>query len=358
LRRAFALGAAALFAIACKGNPVGEAPSGGGGGGAGGSVGGSAGASGGAGGSVGGSAGASGSAGAGGSAGCSGICPPEILVPAISDGADGIALDATNVYYGSGLAVFAVDKTGGNPKQLTSVQTAVHEVAVDASTVFFTAGAHTLYSVSKSGGSAQILDASGGTEQYNDIATDGVHVYYTVTKDMSSYDGDLRRVPVGGGASEVVSSVSGSDPKGIALDGTDAYFANSLGGKILKAPKDGSQWTQVVSGPIRPQSIAVGQSLIYYCDSQASAGYGAKAGGTSTIVAGGSPGRDVVLDPSFVYWTSPSSGTVSRSGLGSGTSVPLVTSYGEPWSIAVDASGVYFTLSGVSTFGAVVRIAK
>jgi hypothetical protein len=104
-------------------------------------------------------------------------------------------------------------------------------LALDATNLFFAdSGKGMIGRVAKTGGATQMLVS--GEANVQGLAVDDTHVYW------SSFVGNaIKRILKGGGAIEVVSAAS--DPRTLAVDSADVFWANQGTGKVLKAPKQG-----------------------------------------------------------------------------------------------------------------------
>lgn len=154
--------------------------------------------------------------------------PPIVL--GTTQGAWSIAMDSTRVYWSTLFAgaVFSAPIGGGAPTALVSEFTAPAELAIVGDRLFFgsvnDAGVHV---VPIAGGATTALVAKGGFG----IAADDIHVYF------GEYDGRLARVPLGGGAPEVL-GIGSATPSDIALTSTSVYWAAAAtDGQILKVAK-------------------------------------------------------------------------------------------------------------------------
>ena len=107
-------------------------------------------------------------------------CQPTTLAT-LQDGAAGIALDTTRVYWASPIkgTVSSIAKAGGTVAPLASGQAGAAYVAVDGVSVYFTtfqAPSGTISKVPLAGGAPTVLTAT--TRAANGIATDGGRVYW------------------------------------------------------------------------------------------------------------------------------------------------------------------------------------
>jgi hypothetical protein len=85
------------------------------------------------------------------------------------------------------------------------------------------------------GGSTPVTLASGQVEP-DYIAVDGTSVYWTAPGVMTN-EGTVMKVPVGGG--EITTLASGQMvPRGIAVDDSSVYWTNEAAGTVIKlSPK-------------------------------------------------------------------------------------------------------------------------
>src|ERR1019366_8967904 len=124
-------------------------------------------------------------------AGCAST--PTTLANGLFGGpADGLALDAGNVYWtDSGLGtVNKISKSGSNSTPIALIQSKPLGIAVDATNVYW----------------------------------------------ANSGDGTIMKAPVGGGTAATVASGQ-SGPAGVALDATFVYWTNQTGGTVMRIAK-------------------------------------------------------------------------------------------------------------------------
>jgi hypothetical protein len=352
--RWLALGVVLL--VACEGDPVGEGTSDGGGGSA---PDASAGASGSSGGGSAGSGGSSGSAGTSGSGGSSGSAGDggNVLVPG-PEGAQGLAVDATHVFYGKGLEVWRVPKSGGNAEKVSAGTVKVREIAVDDQNVYFLDGDKTIRRATKTGGTAApVVQGAGGFEQFGDIATDGAYVYYSSVEDQINFAGSVNRVAVSGGIPQQIQKEIGADePRGIYLYAGEIYWANHKSGELKKEAVAGDSPTLLTTGANGPWRVAANATHVFWTESNGSLGY-KQYGGVYMVVSGASgPGDDLVLDDKNVYFSAPSASRVYATPLATDSAF-VIAECSTPRALATDAAAVYVACEGGGE-SAVLRVAK
>jgi hypothetical protein len=162
----------------------------------------------------------------------------------IAQGLDGfalLALDATDVYYGTdGFAPPAelrrVSRTGGVPQTCAQMPENVNAIAVDDANVYWTtsfakAGGPALMSVPKAGGPPAVLVTAQADNQSSAVlAVDDTYVYWAPPK-----AGTLVRFPKGGGPATTLFDVGyGTAFSGVVVNDTAIYASTwDLQGQIL-----------------------------------------------------------------------------------------------------------------------------
>jgi len=180
---------------------------------------------------------------------------PQAVVPT---GATDFVVDANNLYWtevvvtdagGPGPSneeIVKMPLDGGGQTVLTSGIAGATSMAVDRANLYWFSGG-SLSAVPIAGGSPLALAAFQGmfspNGQFNEIATDGANVYFTLA---TATPANVVRVPIDGGAVTTIAAGQ-NNPEGVAVDGTSVYwvdmggameFPNGSPGSIMKlSPK-------------------------------------------------------------------------------------------------------------------------
>jgi hypothetical protein len=168
----------------------------------------------------------------------------------------GIAVDATSVYWAATAdgKVMKVDKNGGVALTLASGDAPLL-ITVDDANVYWTQY-RAVMKVPTAGGTAvqlaTALDPAG-------IAVDGNNVYFTTG------DGKIMQVPKNGGDALTLASDLGNDPWAIAVDGENVYGASITNGTIVKIPVGGGA-SQVLASADYPMGVAVDANYVYWAE--------------------------------------------------------------------------------------------
>lgn len=286
----------------------------------------------------------------------------------------GIAVDATSVYvalYGESRIVkipLAGVSDGGQEVTIASQQSQPNRVAVDGSNVYWT-----LYRAPLAGlpdaGSPFLVGSS--AKPWN-LALDGDNVFWTDVSYGQSNGTVFRSLRTGlpeGGPLVVAPGAAAS--YGVAVRGGYVYWADSLGGRVLRASPDGSTQTELVRGEGTVYFVAVNDTTVYWTTDtevrSAPAG-GLPDGGAAHVVATGQKRPwSIALDATSIYFTTVGGaqtmdGTVARcplAGCPGGVTKPLADHLDHPDGIALDDSSIYWTNGGDGQLdGMVMKLVK
>jgi hypothetical protein len=170
------------------------------------------------------------------------------------------------------------------------------------------------------------------------IAVDATNVYVAET-----IGGSVVKVPIGGGA-PVVLATKQSAPTGIVVDGANVYWTNQNGGSVMKVPIGGGAPVTLASGQGTPVDIAVDASSVYWTNisgTHAVMKVAIDGGGAPTMLAAAtSPSAIVVRDGSVYFTDGDNVMMVPATG---GDVIPLATAQPYPFSLAVDATNLYWS---------------
>lgn len=245
------------------------------------------------------------------------------------------------------------------PTALATGQGTVSGIALDDTYVYFTSLSNNIVArVPKAGGRVETLAAAPGVRMAKRLAVNATHVYWA---NADLFSGAIARCPIAGcaGVPEVLSQPE--EPIGIALDPGFVYWADRNASKVRRKPLDGGadQLVATTTGGL-PVAVAVsGPSAFWIEDFNGDVNRSNAAGGGEVFIGVSGPsGRDLALDPSFVYWGAAQDpgdqGKISRAPRdGGGPTQQLGPARGDPMAIAVDGTLVYWTAWERATDGGV-----
>lgn len=173
----------------------------------------------------------------------------------------GLALDQTSIYVGDDSSVKRLPIGGGEAEQLAS-GSGSRRLEIDDTHVYWTnADASTVRKVPVAGGEVVIL-ATGYFESH-EVALDATTVYWTTPGEGPSV-GAVNKVPKAGGT-PVALATDQASPFYIAVDATHVYWVNVADGEIRRVPVDGGEPVVVISG-VSPNDLAIDSTSIYWTD--------------------------------------------------------------------------------------------
>jgi hypothetical protein len=241
--------------------------------------------------------------------------PVEILVAGV--GAEGIAVDATHVYWvnpgieppgGNDGAIMKVPLGGGAPTPLATDLKMPRMVALTPSHVYWTVFYGNTVMRAAKDGSDVVTIASTGTGAFG-IALDAQFVYWT-EKSMTA---PIKKAPIDGGAAILLTQGS-PVPSGIAVDADRAYWTDIVGDKLESAPLAGGAATQHASGFAGGNGglVALDATHVYWTNGQAVLRV-LKGGGAPEVFAANQTGAlGIAVDAKAVYWTNSFSDKIMK----------------------------------------------
>jgi len=220
----------------------------------------------------------------------------------ITFGAQGIAVDSANVYWGGNAGLMSAPKAGGPTRTLASasISNPVWGVAVDANNVYWSTFSRpgTVMSVPIRGGTPTTL-ASGRSEPAGIVVT-GTNVIW------GEAWGSVWTAPIDGGA--VTSLAPASQPLWLALDSTNVYWMGNGGGVVGTVPIGGGTWTSLATiNPPYEAGVAVDGTRVY-AGTQGLTCMDKSTGSNLFVISSQAFPIGIAVDSTSVYWTDHNSG--------------------------------------------------
>ncbi|HEY1954490.1 MAG TPA: hypothetical protein VGH28_02740 [Polyangiaceae bacterium] len=188
-------------------------------------------------------------------------------IAAKQDGAYDITLSGSTIYWTTfrSCTVSRIDE--GKSTQLDKAKQPFSDIASAGSLVFWISFEKKSVERYDATSGARSTIVNGGTTPPFAIATDGASLYFGETSSSATTIGS---VPAGGGAATTLfssdcsedSGLVGTCLAGLATDGATLYFTGE--GQVRKMPVGGGASVVVADGQARPYSVAVDESCVYW----------------------------------------------------------------------------------------------
>jgi|GEM_PF-2447173 len=206
----------------------------------------------------------------------------------------GFAGDAGHLYYtswqlyGSRGDLGKLRKDGQGSRALTSLRLEPRGLALDETTVYYTAGIR-LNTMSKDGAKEGTPDDKFSSQS---IAVDDKYVY-GVPGNYGPYDRVAKLAKQGGGSTELASAKRPAVKEGlngysaIAVDAGGIYVTDSGNGRILKFALTGGKPQTLAGGLKKPFALVIGEANVYFSLAAGELMTVPKAGGKASKLASG-----------------------------------------------------------------------
>jgi hypothetical protein len=241
------------------------------------------------------------------------------------------------------------------------------DLVVDASDVYWVTSTgspntYTIRRVPLSGGAGAPLVTAAPFFEITALAADADHIYWQEYLDSSQ----VKRVPKGGGAVEVVASGARAPRGGLVVGGGFVYFADTDffdEHRVLRAPAGGGA-AQVLapilgvdqSGARVPRSIVVAASNVYWADSGAIHAVPTDSGAVATPVPGLTSPVSLAVSATELFWLESvccahgQTGTLTRAPLAGGAGTVVASGLAAPTTLAVDGANAFWAEGGPLAF--------
>ncbi len=238
--------------------------------------------------------------------------PPEMMIGGLGEALRTIAIDGDAAYVVDyAKALYRIEKLNFAVKMLAMGSFVA--VAVDGERVYVTQP-DGVYSLDKQGGTPELLATIDGADS---VVVDEANVYVRSVGTSADKTGRIVRVSKAGGPAIDMAQKAPLAyhyfSQEIAVDATHLYWVDPSAGTLSRAPKDGSVGSVLVMGLADPVSVAVDEAFVYLSirgkdggslEERAVAKV-PKAGGAITYIAHGADvsAFGVALDGTNAYWT-------------------------------------------------------
>ncbi len=222
-------------------------------------------------------------------------------------------------------------------------------IALSADRVFFTKRDGKVGSVDKDGKTKPVFHFIDRNTP-RAIAVDATYMYWLDEGDVESI-GMVLRAKLDGTCEPatpcpVVLAETQNKPRALAIDATDVYWINSASGlgdaTISKTPVAGGATTVLATKLLRPHSIKVDATHVYYSLENGGVYRMKKDGTESALLTAGTGVKGIDVDEGGVFYAS--NGRVYRTPKTGAKTPDLIASIASPVAVKADTAHVYFTV--------------
>jgi sugar lactone lactonase YvrE len=292
-----------------------------------------------------------------------GSCDAHVLAAKQGDNGNAplaLGLHNDTLYWANGVdgTLSTMSVTGGSRTSLYPGRMQLRGFAFDATRIYFTNAFSDLVESGALDGTSSGSFTNHTEFRPAGIASDGQAVYWTASQNSTVGTGLIRTKPVGPPSPTDGTTIADGRvlPDGIAVDATSVYWTEDVdGGAIMKVSKAGGTPVPLAIGQGRPHGIAVADGFVYWAN-QGFVNSGSVQrvpvdGGTITTFAAQQDSYSVAVDASYVYWTSLGTNSVMRAPLAGGPAVPVVAGgLVGPLGLAISSTCLYVTDLAGSVF--------
>ncbi len=269
---------------------------------------------------------------------CPGTCAPEVYA---SGANQSIAIDATHVYWLSGLEVRRRSKVSGLEELVATMNTSSLNVIVDGTHVYWAEGSPSggVRRRSKALGASVVESVSTGHAM--GLAVDATHVYWTT----GPWGEVKRRVKTLASSAETVASGQ-TDLRDCAVDGSHVYWTGISAGVVRRRAKSLATGEELVaSAQPNAYQLAFDDAHVYWTAGGSVNRRSKALGATIVETVWTAPmefNKGIAVDSGYVYWTAREAAMRRETTLAAPAET-LATTPGYLEDMAVDDTHVYWT---------------
>jgi hypothetical protein len=236
---------------------------------------------------------------------------PSVFVATSEGVASAIAVDDTYVYwsgsYDSKLMRAAI--AAPTSELLADGQDDISAIVLDASAIYWDNWqTGTIMMLPKSGGAPRALTAS--AHRPTALAVDATHIYWT--EDVSDAQGAVLSMPLVGGTPTTLAS--GQDgPRGMAINSTYVYWTATFDQTLSRVPLGGGAVELISPAGVYPEHVVLDDQFAYWVGNNGVEKVRLQ-GGTLAAEPGTEFVTDVAVDDTSVYFVQSGAGATPTSG--------------------------------------------